>query len=212
MSGWIVIIKACSWALARTIDRANIKSGYIVYVYDYTLIFNLPTLPKLYSKYSTGFDIICAFGASKSLARPYYLTVQVGDRQHIMLEPEFLQYINHSCAPNVFFDGRDRVVKAINKIEIGEELTFFYPSTEWSMDREFDCNCQSKNCLGTIRGAAYLPLDILTKYQIAQHIQQRLLKRVWCPNTISRNSLIQNSKERFYLLTTFRCVRWKTLQ
>ncbi len=122
-------------------------------------------------------QVICKFGTKKSLPRPNYLTVQIGDSQHIMLDPEFLQYINHSCAPNVFFDASDRVVKAINKIEIGEELTFFYPSTIPSMDRKFDCICQSKDCLGTIRGAAYLPLDILTKYQLTQHIKQCLAKR-----------------------------------
>ncbi|MGK7904081.1 MAG: SET domain-containing protein-lysine N-methyltransferase [Hormoscilla sp.] len=64
-----------------------------------------------------------------------------------MLDPDFLQYINHSCAPNVFFDTSDLFLRALSKIEIGEELTFFYPSTEWSMDRQFDCLCQSKDCL-----------------------------------------------------------------
>ncbi|AOX03722.1 SET domain-containing protein-lysine N-methyltransferase [Moorena producens PAL-8-15-08-1] len=122
-------------------------------------------------------QVICKFGAKKILDHPNYLTIQICDHQHIMLEPEFLQYLNHSCDPNVFFAPSDRVLKAITKIEIGEELTLFYPSTEWSMDRGFDCICQSKDCLGTIRGAAYLPLDILTKYKLAQHIQQRLAKR-----------------------------------
>ncbi|NEQ87947.1 MAG: SET domain-containing protein [Moorea sp. SIO2I5] len=122
-------------------------------------------------------QVICKFGAKKSLDRPNYLTVQIDDCQHIMLDPEFLQYLNHSCVPNVFFAPSDRVVRAITKIEIGEELTFFYPSTEWSMDRVFHCICQNKNCLGTIRGAAYLPLDTLTKYKLAEHIQQRLVKR-----------------------------------
>ena len=123
-------------------------------------------------------QVMCKFGTKKSLARPNYLTVQISDHQDIMLSPEFLQYINHSCAPNVFFDSSDRFLKAIDKIEIGEELTFFYPSTEWLMDRAFHYHCQSKNCLGTIRGAAYLLLEILTKYQLAQHIQQRLVQQV----------------------------------
>ncbi|EGJ30580.1 MULTISPECIES: SET domain-containing protein-lysine N-methyltransferase [Moorena] len=122
-------------------------------------------------------QVISKFGVKKSLEQPNYLSLQIGERQHIMLHPEFLHYLNHSCAPNVFFAVSDRVLRAMTKIEIGEELTFFYPSTEWSMDRGFDCICQSKDCLGTIRGAAYLPLDILTKYKLAQHIQQRLAKR-----------------------------------
>lgn len=35
----------------------------------------------------------------------------------------------------------------------GEELTFFYPSTEWKFDREFECGCGEEGCLGMIGGA-----------------------------------------------------------
>ncbi|MGB3508912.1 MAG: SET domain-containing protein-lysine N-methyltransferase [Microcoleaceae cyanobacterium] len=119
-------------------------------------------------------EIISKFSFKEILDSPNYLTVQISDSQHIMLDPEFLQYINHSCNPNVFFDTKNMVVMALRKIEIGEELTFFYPSTEWSMDRGFDCICKSKNCLGSIQGAAHLPQEILAKYQLSQYIQQKL--------------------------------------
>ena len=119
-------------------------------------------------------QIIRRFGAKETLDRPNYLTVQISDRLHILLAPEFLQYINHSCHPNVFFDTENWIVTALKKIEIGEELTFFYPSTEWSMDRPFNCRCTSQNCLENIRGAAHLPLNILTKYQLSQHIKKML--------------------------------------
>jgi len=119
-------------------------------------------------------QVISEFGATKVLDRPNYLTVQTSDSQHIMLEPEWLQYINHSCAPNVLFDTKKMVLTAIRKIEAGEELTFFYPSTEWSMDRAFDCICQSEDCLGRIQGASHLPLNVLTKYKLSLHIQQKL--------------------------------------
>ncbi|MDE5111337.1 MAG: SET domain-containing protein-lysine N-methyltransferase, partial [Trichodesmium sp. St7_bin2_1] len=92
-------------------------------------------------------EVICKFGNKEILDRPNYLTVQIGDSQHIMLDPEYLHYINHSCSPNVFFDTENMVLIALRNIEIGEEFTFFYPSTEWSMDRGFDCICQSENCL-----------------------------------------------------------------
>ena len=119
-------------------------------------------------------EVISKFGAKEILDRPNYLTVQIRDRQHIMLDPEFLQYINHSCTPNVGFDPTDWVVTALRKIQIGEQLTFFYPSTEWSMDRGFDCLCQSSGCLGYIKGAAHLPLNILTKYKLSEYIQKKL--------------------------------------
>ncbi len=119
-------------------------------------------------------QIISKFGAKELLDRPNYLTLQIGDRQHIMLDPEFLQYINHSCSPNVFFDTKKMAVMSLQDIEIGEELTFFYPSTEWSMDRGFDCICESENCLKIIQGAACLPPSVLTKYKLSQYIQQKL--------------------------------------
>lgn len=119
-------------------------------------------------------DVVSKFGAKEIFDRPNYLTVQVSDRQHIMLDPEFLQYINHSCTPNVSFDTTNLVVTALRQIKIGEQLTFFYPSTEWSMDRGFDCLCKSESCLGYIHGAAHLPANILTKYKLSQYIEKKL--------------------------------------
>ncbi len=119
-------------------------------------------------------QVIHNFGPKEVLDRPNYLTVQISDHQHIMLDPEFLQYINHSCDPNVCFDTKNMVVRALRKIEIGEEFTFFYPSTEWSMDRGFDCMCGSENCLEYIQGAAHLPLEVLKNYQLSEYIEQKL--------------------------------------
>ncbi len=119
-------------------------------------------------------QVIANFGPKEILDSPNYLTVQVGDNKHIMLAPEFLQYINHGCDPNVFFDTDNWVLIALRNIEIGEELRFFYPSTEWSMDQGFDCTCQSEKCLQNIQGAAHLPLNILTKYKLSNHIVAKL--------------------------------------
>lgn len=47
-------------------------------------------------------DIIAKLGARKNIDKHHYLSVQISDAQHILLKPEFLQYINHSCDPNVF--------------------------------------------------------------------------------------------------------------
>ena len=118
-------------------------------------------------------QVISKFSAKEILDRPNYLTVQIGDRQHIMLNPEFLQYINHSCNPNVFFDSTNWELTALRKIEIGEQMTFFYPSTEWSMDRGFDCLCQSEVCLGYIQGSVYLSQNILSKYKLSEYIVQK---------------------------------------
>src|SRR5678815_4902392 len=74
-------------------------------------------------------DVIAEFYAGTISAEPTYLTVQVGVRKHITLQPEFLQYINHSCEPNVFFNTDSMELIALKSILPGDELCFFYPST-----------------------------------------------------------------------------------
>ena len=123
-------------------------------------------------------SVLHTFGAREYVQRPSYLSVQVDDDKHILLAPEFLQYINHSCQPNTFFDTKTGEVVAIRTIAPGEEITFFYPSTEWTMTQSFDCFCGSANCLGKIQGAAYLNKKLLANYRFAEHIQRRLARSV----------------------------------
>ena len=119
-------------------------------------------------------DIIRKIEITDYVDKPHYLSVQIEDNKHIMLKPEFLQYINHSCEPNVFFDTTNMDVVCLKKIKIGEAMTFFYPSTEWSMTQSFDCMCNTDKCIGKIEGAAYLSTDIITKYQFNEHIKLKL--------------------------------------
>ena len=49
-------------------------------------------------------EVLSSFRAREILTKPNYLSVQIDDHQHILLEPEFLQYINHSCDPKVCRD------------------------------------------------------------------------------------------------------------
>ncbi|HEY6064054.1 MAG TPA: SET domain-containing protein-lysine N-methyltransferase, partial [Chitinophagaceae bacterium] len=119
-------------------------------------------------------EIIADFSASTISAEPTYLTVQVGIRKHITLQPEFLQYINHSCDPNVFFDTTTMQVVALKRLKPEDEMTFFYPSTEWKMTQSFRCYCGSRHCLGEIRGAAFLTKEAQEKYRLTDFIQQQL--------------------------------------
>ena len=123
-------------------------------------------------------DIISTFGAKEILTEPNYLTMQLNNQEHILLTPEFFQYVNHSCEPNVFFDTTKNVVICLRKIDEGEEITFFYPSTEWSMAQEFDCHCGTQGCLGRIQGAAHLHPDILQKHQISKHIKKLVCQEI----------------------------------
>lgn len=119
-------------------------------------------------------SVLHAFGAREYVQRPTYLSVQVDDDRHILLAPEFLQYINHSCEPNTFFDTGHFEVVALRDIAADEEITFFYPSTEWTMTQSFDCFCGADSCLGRIQGAAHLPKQALAKYRFAEHIHRQL--------------------------------------
>ena len=122
-------------------------------------------------------DVIAEFSAAQTFAEPTYLTVQVGVGKHIMLHPEHLQYINHSCDPNVFFDTHAMQIVALKPIAEGDEMTFFYPSTEWDMAQPFTCFCGCSNCLGEIKGAAHIRPDILNRYKLTRFIQQQLHDR-----------------------------------
>jgi SET domain len=122
-------------------------------------------------------EMIAEFWAGTIAAEPTYLTVQVDVGKHITLQPEFLQYINHSCDPNVFFDTTLMKIIALREIKEGEEMTFFYPSTEWQMTQSFNCYCGSANCMGNIKGAAFLPEEAWKQYRLTDFIQQQLAKR-----------------------------------
>lgn len=122
-------------------------------------------------------EVIADFSAGTIAAEPTYLTVQVGINKHITLQPEFLQYINHSCDPNVFFNTTTMQLVALKELQPEDELTFFYPSTEWRMTQSFNCYCGSPKCIGKIRGASYLSSELQSQYRFTDFIQQQLVKR-----------------------------------
>jgi hypothetical protein len=121
-------------------------------------------------------DVIANFTAGSISAEPTYLTVQVGVDKHITLQPAFLQYINHGCDPNVFFNTTTMQLVALKDIKPEEEMTFFYPSTEWKMTQPFKCYCNSPVCIGEIKGAAFLTAALQERYQLTDFIQQQLAK------------------------------------
>jgi len=122
-------------------------------------------------------ELIAEFSVKELFREPTYLTFQVGHDKHMMIDPEFLQCMNHSCNPNTFFDISAMKLISLKPIGRGEEFTFFYPSTEWDMAQPFQCFCGSPNCLGEIKGAAYLATNVLSHYRLTRFIQQQLHDR-----------------------------------
>lgn len=103
--------------------------------------------------------------------QPTYQTVQIGLHTHIE-ELGVLAYLNHSCQPNSLVDTSALAVYAARHIAAGEELSFFYPSTEWEMDRPFICLCGAPQCVRLVAGAKYLSIDTLARYFINRHIRE----------------------------------------
>ncbi|KAF2760270.1 hypothetical protein EJ05DRAFT_278260 [Pseudovirgaria hyperparasitica] len=106
-------------------------------------------------------------------ATPSYLTVQTGPTSHISLNSD-LQYINHSCRPTVEFDMAKNEIRVARDLKgglkEGDELSFFYPSSEWNMDQPFQCRCKDVQCLGSIQGAKYLGENDMKRFWFNDHI------------------------------------------
>jgi len=123
-------------------------------------------------------SIVQIFSAKEYLQQPTYLSVQVDENQHIHLFPAFLQYTNHSCEPNTFFDTQKGEIIALKNIYENEEISFFYPATEWLMAQPFNCLCNNPSCLGMIQGAAHLDDEAIKKYRFSDYIEKKLYQRL----------------------------------
>jgi hypothetical protein len=117
---------------------------------------------------------------SPSVATVAYSSVQAGKNLHIELNCD-LVYINHSCTPSLIFDMARWEVRVNPDLEgglkEGDELTFFYPSTEWSMAQPFDCLCKTSECRKVIKGAKDMSLSDLDEYWLSEHIKELLHER-----------------------------------
>lgn len=110
-------------------------------------------------------------------SEPTYATVQTGRDTHLNLNSDLL-YINHSCEPSLFFDVRNlNVLVGPKGLKVGDELTFFYPSTEWSMAQPFDCLCNTPTCRGRISGARDMTDAQLDGVWLNGHIIQALAEQ-----------------------------------
>lgn len=81
-------------------------------------------------------------------------TLQLGFARH--LKNELLDFMDHSCAPNVGLDVDTLEFKALRPIEPGTAITLFYPGAEVELAQGFDCHCGAAACLGLLRGGFYL--------------------------------------------------------
>ncbi len=119
-------------------------------------------------------EIICPIPTETMSDKPTMYTVQVGRAKHV--EVKELASMNHSCNPNTILDTTRMLVFAARDIAVGEELTFFYPSTEWEMSAPFICLCGSPNCIHVVAGARFLPLSTLEQHFLNRHIRELMIE------------------------------------
>lgn len=132
-------------------------------------------------------QVICEIPTDNVVNKPTRFTVQIGRDQHTDVGK--LAALNHSCDPNVFLDTENLVMVACRDIAKGEELSFFYPSTEWEMDAPFICLCGSSNCIHVVAGARFLPLSTLEHHYLNKHIRELMIE------------LLNNTQEHLTRLT-----------
>jgi hypothetical protein len=106
-----------------------------------------------------------------------YSTVQTSATTHVELNSD-LVYINHSCAPSLEFDIEMMEIRVAHDreggIKEGDELTFFYPSTEWEMAQPFQCRCREAKCRGWIAGASQMSEEALKGYWLNNWLEEAL--------------------------------------
>lgn len=120
--------------------------------------------------------------------KPTYRSIQIASGQHIE-DIGIIVYLNHSCDPSTIVDTTTLTIRAARNLAAGEELTFFYPSTEWDMDRPFVCLCGSPGCVRLVAGARYLSVETLARYYINQHVRAAISEML--ENTVTIHSPVR---------------------
>ena len=119
-------------------------------------------------------EVICEIPTEKVFDKANRYTVQIRRDQHT--EVGKLAALNHSCDPNVILDTERLLMVACRDIAREEELSFFYPATEWEMDAPFICLCGASNCIHVVAGARFLPLSTLENHYLNRHIREMMIE------------------------------------
>ena len=119
-------------------------------------------------------EVICEIPTEKVVNKPNRFTVQIDRDKHTDVGK--LAALNHSCDPNVILDTEHLLVYAAKDIAKGEELSFFYPATEWEMDAPFICLCGAPSCIHVVAGARFLPLSTLENHFLNRHIREYMIE------------------------------------
>lgn len=119
-------------------------------------------------------EVICSMPSENIMDKPNRFTVQIARDKHTHVGK--LAALNHSCDPNVILDTDKMLMIARRDIKKDEELSFFYPSTEWEMQAPFICLCGASNCIHVVAGARFLSLSTLENHYLNPHIRDMMIE------------------------------------
>ena len=108
---------------------------------------------------------------------PYLISWVNGETDEIKLEdistfPSNIDFINHSCEPNLVWEGSSRLV-ARRHIRAGEELTYDYRTEDYEV-APFQCCCGAETCCIRLGGQEWRKKEVQEKY--ARNFQDCILK------------------------------------
>lgn len=113
-------------------------------------------------------ETIVEVKADVESAEPSRFSLQVGTDRHI--DAGEIRYLNHSCAPNAYFDASTGRLVAEREIAAGDEVSIFYPASEWDMACPFMCKCGTGDCVQFVGGARHLPRGVIGRYRFNEHV------------------------------------------
>ncbi|KAJ3167711.1 hypothetical protein HDU88_002158 [Geranomyces variabilis] len=124
--------------------------------------------------FAKGEPIVAIEGHEDAVKR--WSSVQIDTDRHIELNSE-LVFMNHSCDPSANIETETMHVVAARDLKEGDELTFFYPSSEWEMSQPFACWCGAETCIKQVSGAKDVPAAGLANKYLTPHIRALLAAR-----------------------------------
>ena len=119
---------------------------------------------------------------------------------------------NHSCDPNTWWDGNDRLV-ARRDISKGEEVTYDYSTSDVDLVFTMKCNCGADNCRGIITNEDCFDSDWQLQYRsnLPDHVLKAIQQRKYVQNESKKKILILSDRSKVpmrYAIDHY-AIRWR---
>lgn len=106
--------------------------------------------------------------------------MQIDENRFLESTIKFDDFLNHSCQPNCSINWEKLNLVALRNIKKDEELTYNYNTSEYDLinlikNCSFKCNCNTKDCIGEIKGFKHL--DLKEKKKIKKFLSPFLKKK-----------------------------------